>query len=63
MNIAALGNVVPQLHAHVIARYHNDLAWPQPVWSSGHNEAYGEEELEKRVREVHEVCLKKPSKE
>ena len=32
MNIAALGNVVPQLHIHHIARYKTDLAWPAPVW-------------------------------
>lgn len=34
LNVAALGNVVPQLHIHVIARYENDSAWPNPVWSS-----------------------------
>src|SRR5690348_3366751 len=32
LNIAALGNVVPQLHVHVIARRQNDAAWPRPVW-------------------------------
>ncbi|ELA08548.1 histidine triad (HIT) protein [Moraxella macacae 0408225] len=32
MNIAALGNQVPQLHFHHIVRYHNDSAWPNPVW-------------------------------
>jgi len=32
MNIAALGNVVPQLHIHHIVRYRNDPAWPDPVW-------------------------------
>lgn len=32
MNVAALGNVVEQLHIHVIARYQNDPAWPAPVW-------------------------------
>ena len=32
INIAALGNVVPQLHVHVIARYQDDPAWPAPVW-------------------------------
>lgn len=35
MNIAALGNVVPQLHVHVIARYESDAAWPAPVWGKG----------------------------
>lgn len=34
MNIAALGNMVPQLHIHIIARSEHDPAWPQPVWSA-----------------------------
>ena len=33
INIGALGNIVPQLHIHVIARFKNDPAWPGPVWS------------------------------
>jgi diadenosine tetraphosphate (Ap4A) HIT family hydrolase len=32
LNVAALGNVVPQLHVHVIARRRDDAAWPKPVW-------------------------------
>jgi diadenosine tetraphosphate (Ap4A) HIT family hydrolase len=32
LNIAALGNMVPQLHVHHIARYQSDAAWPQPIW-------------------------------
>ena len=32
MNVAALGNMVPQLHVHVIARFDTDPAWPKPVW-------------------------------
>ena len=34
MNVAALGNMVPQLHVHVIARRKNDAAWPRPVWGA-----------------------------
>jgi diadenosine tetraphosphate (Ap4A) HIT family hydrolase len=34
LNIAALGNVVPQLHIHVIARRTTDAAWPRPVWGA-----------------------------
>ena len=37
INIAALGNVVPQLHIHHIARYTSDAAWPAPIW--GHTSA------------------------
>ena len=32
LNIAALGNAVPQLHVHIIARHKSDAAWPRPVW-------------------------------
>lgn len=32
LNVAALGNVVPQLHLHHVVRYENDPAWPSPVW-------------------------------
>src|ERR1700678_1512247 len=32
LNIAALGNLVPQLHVHIIARRSGDAAWPRPVW-------------------------------
>ena len=32
LNIAAIGNLVPQLHIHHIARYQTDIAWPAPVW-------------------------------
>jgi diadenosine tetraphosphate (Ap4A) HIT family hydrolase len=35
INIAALGNMVPQLHVHVIARFDADAAWPAPVWVAG----------------------------
>jgi diadenosine tetraphosphate (Ap4A) HIT family hydrolase len=34
LNIAAIGNVVPQLHVHVVARSHDDAAWPRPVWGA-----------------------------
>ncbi len=34
LNVAALGNVVAQLHVHVIGRRHSDAAWPKPVWGA-----------------------------
>jgi len=34
LNVAALGNVVPQLHVHVIARRRDDPAWPRPAWGA-----------------------------
>ncbi len=35
LNVAALGNIVSQLHVHIIARRKNDAAWPKPVWGAG----------------------------
>lgn len=34
LNIATLGNIVPQMHIHVIARFKTDVAWPNPVWNT-----------------------------
>lgn len=45
LNIAALGNVVPQLHIHYIARYTSDPAWPAPVWGKVAAVAYSTEAL------------------
>lgn len=40
INVAALGNVVPQLHIHVIARFEDDPAWPRPVWGAAPRRGY-----------------------
>ena len=48
LNIASLGNVVAQLHVHVIARLTTDAAWPRPVWTHGDREAYADAELRAR---------------
>jgi len=40
INVGALGNLVPQLHVHVVARRPGDPAWPGPVWGQGQAEAY-----------------------
>jgi diadenosine tetraphosphate (Ap4A) HIT family hydrolase len=45
LNIGALGNIVNQLHVHVIARTHEDAAWPNPVWGHGIRQPYAESEL------------------
>ncbi|MCK9237630.1 MAG: HIT domain-containing protein [Thiopseudomonas sp.] len=46
MNIATLGNVVSQLHMHVVARMRNDAAWPAPVWGKGTAEPYSAEQIQ-----------------
>jgi diadenosine tetraphosphate (Ap4A) HIT family hydrolase len=45
INVAALGNAVPQLHVHVIARFTSDPAWPNPVWGTVPPEPYSADEL------------------
>ena len=44
-----LGNVVPQLHVHVIARFTTDEAWPKPVWGIGARTAYDADALRERI--------------
>lgn len=45
MNVATLGNVVSQLHMHVIVRHRTDAAWPAPVWGSKAATAYTPEQV------------------
>lgn len=53
INVGALGNIVRQLHIHIVARNENDAAWPGPVWGSGARVPYSETamtELTMRLR-------------
>ena len=50
LNIAALGNAVPQLHVHVVARFRHDAAWPNPVWGKVPARAYERAALEATVQ-------------
>jgi diadenosine tetraphosphate (Ap4A) HIT family hydrolase len=50
LNVAALGNLIPQLHVHVIAREETDPAWPAPVWGRVAARPYPPEALVERVR-------------
>jgi diadenosine tetraphosphate (Ap4A) HIT family hydrolase len=47
LNVAALGNMVPQLHIHHIVRFKNDVAWPAPVWGKHSAVPYEDAQLEK----------------
>ncbi len=57
LNVAALGNLVPQLHVHVIARFEHDPAWPAPVWGRVAARPYAPEALVARVRELQSALL------
>ncbi len=45
MNIAAIGNIVPQLHIHHIVRYQTDKAWPAPIWGKFDAVPYTERQI------------------
>lgn len=49
LNFGALGNIVRQLHLHVVARRHDDAAWPGPVWGHGASVPYAGDSLSARL--------------
>ncbi|MEQ8859488.1 MAG: HIT domain-containing protein [Pseudomonadales bacterium] len=49
LNVGALGNVVAQLHVHVVGRHRDDAAWPGPVWGSGPAVPYTPDALAERT--------------
>ncbi len=55
INVAALRNMTPQLHVHVIARFINDPAWPKPIWGALPTEPYSEAAQEARLHELRQV--------
>jgi diadenosine tetraphosphate (Ap4A) HIT family hydrolase len=52
INIAALGNIVPQLHVHHVARFESDVAWPSPIWGAADALDYEPERLQKRIAKL-----------
>jgi len=58
MNTAALGNMVPQLHVHVIARFETDPAWPGPVWGQQPPVPYTEKAAELLIQRFLEAATK-----
>jgi diadenosine tetraphosphate (Ap4A) HIT family hydrolase len=50
INVAAIGNVVPQLHVHLVARRRDDAAWPRPVWGALPARPYGEAERDRLIQ-------------
>ena len=55
LNVAALGNQVPQLHVHVIARHEDDPAWPKPVWGATPARPYDERARDERIGQLREA--------
>lgn len=61
MNIAAIGNLVPQLHIHHIVRYNSDRAWPAPIWGKFDAVPYTEQQIADRKLQIKEqLKLLKP---
>ena len=57
MNVAALGNVVAQLHVHHIVRREEDPAWPRPVWGNEPAVAYAPAEIERLIGTIRQAVL------
>ncbi|WKJ88620.1 HIT domain-containing protein [Methylomonas montana] len=55
LNIAAIGNLVPQLHLHHVARYQTDKAWPAPIWGKFASVPYVPTEAEQRINQLREA--------
>ena len=60
LNIGALGNVVRQLHVHIIARQQGDAAWPGPVWGVGEAEPYEKDALAEQLDKFKEAFQTAP---
>ena len=52
LNIGALGNIVRQLHVHLVGRREGDAAWPGPVWGSGSMQRAGAEQAGERLAQL-----------
>jgi diadenosine tetraphosphate (Ap4A) HIT family hydrolase len=59
LNIAALGNMVPQLHIHHVARFAADAAWPAPIWGKVPAKKYDDALLNKRLQALRELLVKR----
>lgn len=57
LNLGALGNLVPQLHLHHLARFQTDAAWPAPVWGKFPPIAYSEAQAAERVQAIQQALV------
>ncbi len=55
LNVATLGNVVQQMHIHVVGRYITDSAWPDPVWGNIESEEYGFDQKYQIINEIRDT--------
>ena len=57
INVGALGNIVRQLHVHIVARFEGDPNWPGPVWGHGTPEPYPDDDLDAFTAKMREALL------
>ncbi|QUE32153.1 HIT domain-containing protein [Francisella philomiragia] len=55
LNVATIGNVVKQMHIHVVGRFENDPVWPAPVWGNIQSKPYTEQEIIKLLEKVKDI--------
>lgn len=60
MNIAAIGNLVPQFHIHHIVRYKTDKAWPAPVWGKFDSVPYTQDQIDYHIARVKNQLQSQP---
>ena len=59
INVAAIGNIVRQLHVHIVARFEGDANWPGPIWGYGTPEQATSDEIEDLARKISEALAEK----
>ncbi|TPW30774.1 HIT domain-containing protein [Martelella alba] len=59
INIAAIGNIVRQLHVHIVARFEGDTNWPGPIWGYGEAKARAPEDMDALSRQFLEALSSK----
>jgi diadenosine tetraphosphate (Ap4A) HIT family hydrolase len=61
LNLGALGNIVRQLHLHVVARREGDAAWPGPVWGSGAAQPYPQQQQQQLIEALRAQLPSRPA--
>lgn len=59
INVAKIGNIVKQLHIHIVARNENDFSWPNPVWGIGKPHKYSKNDAKILIDELKQYFIKK----
>jgi len=57
INIATIGNIVPQLHVHIIGRHTDDFCWPNPVWGQSTSKPYSLDEVQSIQKMLQEAKI------